>query len=263
MLDHVAIGVRQWSDAYERFILELGGRWTRGGATGGFAPYQLGFGDCLQLEFMAPLAADGFMRRFLARRGPAPHHITFKVKSIQTAKAELERLGFETFGGGRPDLPMWREAFVHPKQTGLGTLVQIVETDDEFLAEAVDGRGRPKDLPDPPVEPRPIALFGLTVADVGRAHDLLALALEGSVVEKGDDWFLLTWGPGRSILVRLPSATPGGQRLWAQAPSDGVAFVVFGPGDLTAAALQTRADELIRMPDHAETALPVWLVGRV
>jgi hypothetical protein len=191
-LDHLALGVRQWSDGYERFIMELGGRWVRGGPAGDVAPYQLGFGDCMQLEFVAPLAPGGAMERFLERRGPAPHHITFKVASLEAGIAEFRRFGFETFGG-RPDLPMWREAFVHPKHTGLGTLVQIVEADDEFI-------------------------------------------------------------------VRESTAAPGGQQLWAHAPSEGAAFLVFGPGDLTASALEARACDLVPMPHHAATAIPMWLL---
>ena len=44
MLDHLAIGVRQWSDADDRFVHRFGGRWAIGGPSGSFAPFQLDYG---------------------------------------------------------------------------------------------------------------------------------------------------------------------------------------------------------------------------
>jgi methylmalonyl-CoA/ethylmalonyl-CoA epimerase len=69
-LDHLAIGVEHWPDAYPRFVADLGGRWSHGGDAGGYAPCQLSYGDGMRLELIAPSSADGFMRRFLERSGP-------------------------------------------------------------------------------------------------------------------------------------------------------------------------------------------------
>ncbi|GAA0998151.1 hypothetical protein GCM10009555_096960 [Acrocarpospora macrocephala] len=258
VLDHLAIGVRKWSDAYERFVRELGGRWGYGGPAGDFAPYQLVFGAGMRLEFISPHAPDGFMWRFMERHGPSAHHVTFKVSSLDTTRRELSRLGFEAFGG-RPDIPVWREAFVHPKHSGIGTLVQIVESDEESIARHAEV-GRPADFPAAGVEPREVAWFGLTASDLGRAEDLLVKALHGTISEEGDGWFFATWGHGRSILVRRPAATPGSTRLWAQVPTEGVGFVIFGPGDLTVSSLCTLADGLVRMPPQQATGVPVWLI---
>jgi Glyoxalase/Bleomycin resistance protein/Dioxygenase superfamily len=257
-LDHLAIGVRKWSDAYPRFVRELGGRWGYGGPAGDFAPYQLVFGRGMKLEFISPHHPDGFMQRFMERRGPSPHHVTFKVFSIEAAVDELSRLGFEPFAG-RPDIPAWREAFVHPKQSGLGTLLQIVQSDEEVLS-GHEGTGRPADFPAAVAEPREVAWFGLTVADLGRARDLLVGPLHGTVPEEGDGWFFVTWGHGRSILVRSPGAEPASARLWAGVPDEGVGFVLFGPGDLTASSLGALAGGLVRMPHQRAIGVLVWLV---
>lgn len=261
-MDHVAIGLERWSDAYDRFIRDLGGRYERGGPAGDFAPYQLGFGDCMLVEFIAPDQPGGFMERFLERNGPSAHHITFKVPSIEDTIETLQRHGYETFGG-RPDMAVFREAFVHPKLTGLGTLLQIIEVDEQVLSgEQSRTFGRPADLPDPTGPARTVALFGLTVTDLARARELFEDALRGAVLEDGADWFLVNWGPGRGIVVRRATVTPGGEHLWPQNRPQGVEFLLFGPGDLTVSDLSAQADELIQLPHDARIGVPVWLFER-
>ncbi|GAB2829004.1 hypothetical protein GCM10022221_29330 [Actinocorallia aurea] len=258
LLDHLAIGVRRWSDAYARFATELGGRWDHGGEAAEYAPFQLGYGTGMRLEFIAPAEERGFMDRFLARRGPAPHHLTFKVPSMDETAEELVRLKFPTFGG-HPDLPGRREAFVHPKDAALGTLVQIIETDDSLL-ETHGITDAPADFPVAAPPARAVSLIGLTAADLDRAHDLLGRALLGDVVEDGEGWFFVTWGRGRALLVRDASAAPCAPALWRDASAEGVAFALFGPDDLTASALAAREGDLARLPADPGTALPVWLL---
>jgi hypothetical protein len=255
-LDHVAIGVRQWSNAYDRFVHELGGSWVIGGPGGEFAPFQLSYGVGMQLEFIAPRKSGGFMDRFLDRHGPSAHHVTFQVPSLPATVRELSRFGLDTFHD-RPDLPMFRELFVHPKHTGLGTLLQLVEKDEAYLSP---GLNRPADFPTPRNEPRELALFGLTVPDLARTSDLLGTILAGTIADKGDGWFFITWGPGRSILVRDPDTAPCDSRLWSAAPAAGVGFILFAPSATTASELGRRNDDLKKMPPHAATGIPVWLL---
>lgn len=258
ILDHLAIGVRRWSDAYDRFVHDLGGTWAYGGPSGDFSPYQLSFGLGMKLEFISPHAPDGFMQSFMERHGPSPHHVTFKVKSLDATIGELHRHGFDSFGG-RPDLDVYREAFVHPKLSGIGTLLQITETDTEFIERAARLAGAPDGFPVPGREASEVALFGLTAPDLARARDLLEQVLGGTVQEEGAGWFFITWRPGQSIIVRAPTAAPGTGRLWGEAPAEGVAFVLFGPPDLTPAYLEQIADRLTKLPHQQQTGIPVWL----
>ncbi len=255
MLDHLAIGVRQWSDAYDRFVHRFGGRWAIGGPSGSFAPFQLDYGTGMNLEFIAPAQSGGFMDRFLEQRGPSPHHITFKVPSMNDTVAQLSRLGLDAFGD-RPDLPVFREMFIHPKQTGLGTLLQLIELDADAIS-GFDG-GRPPGFPDPSGPAAWPLMFGLSVSDLPRANELFESILRGTVTDKAEGWFLVTWGPGRTILVRRPGVTPGGDRLWAGAPTDGVCFVLFGSSHHTTPELSRGPVPATRLPHDPGTGIPVW-----
>ncbi|MFW0787863.1 VOC family protein [Gordonia sp. CPCC 206044] len=259
-LDHLAVGVRSWRDAYPRFVSELGGRWAYGGSPGGYAPYQLAFGDGLRLEFISPGRPDGFLDRFLQRRGPSAHHLTFKVPDLDEAVRDLTRLGFGTFGDSRAR-EIWMDTFVHPRDSGIGTLVQVARADDEAMVADTDLTSSPAGFPSPGRQPLAPSVIGVTASDLVRAHDLLGRALLGDVIEDGDGWFFATWGTGRSMLVREPSAFPCGDRLWSGLDDPGVSFVVFADGDPTATTLAAEVGSLVGLPEHPATGVPVWLMG--
>jgi catechol 2,3-dioxygenase-like lactoylglutathione lyase family enzyme len=263
--DHLAVGVRNWPEGFRRFAAELGGQWSHGGDAGEFAPCQLRFPPGINVELIAPgRADDGFMHRFIDRAGPGPHHITFKVGSLDAALEEISALGIGVLDGANRH-PYWREAFLHPKQCGIGTLLQLVQSDDALVlglarTPAPDGfpaGPRPADKP-----ARRVAWVGLTVESVGRARELFTGALHGAVAEDGHGWLRITWGPGRDLLVRSGDAAPGGASLWA-GRDPGVAHVVFGGDQLTVGQLES-GDALVEpMPFDEATAVPVWLAADV
>ncbi|MFD7131127.1 VOC family protein [Streptomyces sp. NPDC059894] len=263
--DHLAIGVQRWEDAYPRFAGELGGRWEISGPAGEYAPLQMSFGKSLRLEFIAPDAPDGFMGRFLDRHGPAPHHITFKVPSLDETTSDLSRLQFDTFGR-RSVHAVWRESFIHPRNTALGTLVQVVEADEEAIRRGSAGTTPPAGFPEPADSAAgpEVALVGVTTPDLRRAHDLLGPGLLGDVLEAGPGWFFATWGSGRSLLVRDASAAPILPALWGGSTDPGVSFLLFGPpdmSDLPVAELPRRARDLRILPHQSATGIDVWLLG--
>jgi methylmalonyl-CoA epimerase len=80
----------------------------------------------LRWEILQPTAAESFVQRFIDQRGPAMHHVTFEVHDFERALAACRHHGAQTFGlrdGGTEDA-RWREAFIHPRDTG-GVLVQF------------------------------------------------------------------------------------------------------------------------------------------
>jgi methylmalonyl-CoA/ethylmalonyl-CoA epimerase len=230
--DHLAVGTRAWADGYPVLVDTLGGRWLYGGDAGEFAPCQLAYRDGMHLEIISPGSArDGFMRRFLDRSGPGPHHLTFIVPALDATEAKLSALGVATFGGRA--MPFWRESFLHPKTAGVGTLIQLAESDQEALHSSrppVPG-GFP---PDPP-EPAGLAWIGLTADSVAFAEVLFGEVLGGAVTDSGAGWRLFSWGPQRRLLVRQPPAEPGAPELW-QVPV-GVAHLAIGPADASPARL--------------------------
>jgi hypothetical protein len=260
IFDHLAVGVRSWQEGFPRFAVELGGQWSHGGDAGEFAPCQLLYPSGIVVELISPGGADdGFMHRFIDRAGPGPHHITFKVPSLDATLGEVSELGIGVFGG-RTRLPYWQEAFLHPKQCGLGTLVQLVQADDATMYSLRGKMPPPDGFPARQLPARSVAWVGLTVESLSRARELFTRVLRGQVAEHGDGWLRISWGPGRDLLVRSPGAVPGDAALW---PGDepGVAHVLFGPsGQLTVRHLDSGATRAEPMPFDEATFVPVWLV---
>ena len=77
-------------------------------------------------EVLQPVGERSFIHRFLERRGPGIHHVTFQVGDWERAIAACEAYGVTTFGGsdGVRDGWGWAETFLHPRQAG-GMLVQL------------------------------------------------------------------------------------------------------------------------------------------
>ncbi len=199
VLDHVAIAVERWDDAWPRYVGELGGAWVSGGESIGFAPGQLRFANGMRVEVLAPHAVEvnDFLRRFLDTSGPGPHHLTFKVPDLAAALTEAEAAGFDPVGVDLRD-PGWKEAFLHPKQAR-GVVVQLAEAYGEWTS------------PPPPGMPPPGAASTLdhvahAVADLDDGLALFAGLLGGREQDRGEDddarWVDLAWpGPGRIRVV--------------------------------------------------------------
>ncbi len=81
----------------------------------------------VEIELMEPVASDGPVARFLAKRGPGIHHICYRVadldQTLERCREEGYRMVDET---PRPGLGGHRIAFVHPKSTG-GILLELTE----------------------------------------------------------------------------------------------------------------------------------------
>jgi hypothetical protein len=261
--DHLAIGVWDWQAGFRRFASELGGEWSHGGDAGEFAPCQLLYHRSINIELIAPGGtADGFMHRFIERAGPGPHHITFKVRSLDAMLEEISALGIGVLDGHTRH-PFWREAFLHPKQCGIGTLLQLVQSDDAIL-ESVHRTPPPDSFPaeldQAEKPPRGVVWVGLTVESLDRARELFIGALQGIVAEQDRGWLRITWGPGRDLLVRSRDAAPGGASLWA-GREQGVAHVLFGRAQLTVKQAESGEAQIQPMPHDEATAIPVWLAA--
>lgn len=256
VFDHLAVGVEAWEDAYSRFVVQLGGEWSHGGDVGEFAPCQLIYGHDMRLEFIAPGGEpDGFMRRFLDRNGPGPHHLTFKVPSLADTLHRLEAEGVGTLGGRQEEY--WKEVFLHPKALGVGTLIQIVEA-GEMLLSGGFRTPPPEGFPTADRKALEIAWIGLTVTSLDTSRMLFRDHLSGRVVAEGAGWHLLSWGVGHNLLVREEGdAAPGGAGLW-RAPGIGVDHVLFGDPALTPADLEGARVQAVRMPDDPAIGVAVF-----
>ncbi|MDZ7678511.1 MAG: VOC family protein [Acidimicrobiales bacterium] len=206
VFDHVAVAVHHWSDGFPTFIEELGGGWCRGGVAVDFAPCQLAFEHGMKVELLEPPAdGGGFVARFLDGRGPGPHHITFKVPELDAFIRGCSELGLELLPD-HIDVPDRREAFVHPKASGLGTLLQAIQADESFDRTTSAPVGFP--IPEGPAHA--LAWVGLSVRDLAAALKLFGRVLGGRVTIDGStdrgSWALVEWEPGRRLLVLGPMA---------------------------------------------------------
>jgi methylmalonyl-CoA/ethylmalonyl-CoA epimerase len=80
-----------------------------------------------EVELVQPTTDTSGMARYMAKRGPGMHHISFAVDNIEEMLAQLKEKGVQlineepTIGAGGTKI-----AFIHPKSTG-GVLVELYE----------------------------------------------------------------------------------------------------------------------------------------
>jgi len=141
VLDHTAVAVHSIKDALRLYRDALGGEYLMGGDSDSWRWLQLRFPGGGKVELLEPLG-EGFLSRFLERRGEGLHHMTFKTGELEAAISHVESLGYELV-----DVDLsgehWREAFMRPSGAH-GTLVQLAWSDAPD--EVVSTRLRPSNL---------------------------------------------------------------------------------------------------------------------
>jgi methylmalonyl-CoA/ethylmalonyl-CoA epimerase len=127
-VDHVAIAVRSVAAARPLFVDSLGGEFLFAGENKaqGFRWAQFRFPHGGKVELVTPSDGEGFVQRFLDRRGEGVHHITFKVPDIVRSIEHLEKQGVPLVNVSTTH-PSWKEAFIHPKDAH-GVLIQLAQS---------------------------------------------------------------------------------------------------------------------------------------
>ena len=155
----------------------------------------------MRLEVLEPHAVgrSDFLRRFLDRNGPGPHHLTFKVGDLSAALAAADAAGLSPVGVDLRD-PDWKEAFLHPKQAH-GVVVQLAEASGGWTSPP------PQRFPRPRTEaPATLDFVAHAVASIDAARSVFSDLLGGRTSARGENslgrWVELAWpGPGRLRLV--------------------------------------------------------------
>lgn len=245
-LDHVAIAVEDHAHAWPRYRADLSGRWVSGGESAGFAAAQLRYANGMKLEVLQPAQVDAndFLRRFLDRNGPGPHHLTYKVRDIHAAIASAEAAGYRPVNA-QLENPDWKEVFLHPKDAP-GIVVQLAQASGTWESPA------PPDLPSTR-EHEPAALLHVAhaVADLAEGLRLFESLLSGQRLAEGGSedeavrWVEVGWsGPGRVRLVQPTS------------PESPVAAWLDGrPGRVLHLAFATDAEGVVDADDNLGTRL--------
>ena len=201
VLDHVAVAAETWQHAWQRYVSVLGGTWQSGDVSPGFAPCQLRYANGARLEILAPHDPDAnpFLRRFIDRNGPGPHHLTFKVPDLDEAIEAVRHMGIEPVGIDRSE-PSWHEAFLHPAD-GLGIVVQIAQQRGDW------GRPAPADFPRPAQPAATLVRATHAVADLAFGESVFVGLLGGTVSAR------TTSPDGTIVAVDLSWPGPLGLRL--------------------------------------------------
>ncbi|HMF84410.1 MAG TPA: VOC family protein [Acidimicrobiia bacterium] len=235
-LDHVALATRDVRDALVVLVGELGGIVLFGGESVGFRPMQLRLGDAdagMNIELLEPWVPErnDFLERFVARHGPGPHHLTYKVDDLATTLDRVRTAGYQPVNVDLSD-PDWKEAFLHPREAH-GTVVQLAEARGDWgtLAQQIEqvrregAHGHPRWWPDPPPPgDRAAVLRRVVIATPSLTATLgfFAGLLQGDEAAGGEGWVELAWpGGGRVKLEDRPGRPPRVDRLEADVEGDG------------------------------------------
>ena len=126
-LDHIGIAVRSIDQARTFFEGALGAtfRFVKTSRDGGFRFAVFDLND-FTIELIEPIAPDGFLAKYLEKRGEGVHHITMQSPDLKEKVAALEDKGIRIVDKNL-DEPDYREAFISPK-SGCGVLFQLAET---------------------------------------------------------------------------------------------------------------------------------------
>ena len=125
-IDHVSFAVEDIDEVISFFTDVLGaegvkkGNHERDGYK--YATFELG---ASKVELMAPLRDDGFVAKFIERRGEGFNHFTVQVEDIEEVISALEKRGIKIHGEVSRGQG-WKSAFIHPRDA-YGVLIQLLE----------------------------------------------------------------------------------------------------------------------------------------
>lgn len=83
-----------------------------------------------KIEVLEPLHRDGFLYRFLTRRGEGLHHVTMYTPDLAAAIPVLTEAGYTPVDVNL-EHATWKEAFLHPRDTA-GVLLQLAQVPDPY-----------------------------------------------------------------------------------------------------------------------------------
>jgi methylmalonyl-CoA/ethylmalonyl-CoA epimerase len=231
--DHVALAAEDVQPLIDRLVEDFGATQLWGNESSDFRWVLLRVGDGergFNLELLEPGPEDdSFLRRFLDRRGPGAHHLTFKTDDLEGVIGRLEVSGYDVIDLDLRD-PTWREAYLRPSAAH-GTVLQLADSTFvrppliESLRLACEqgpaatlhlalGRGRSVVWWQArPAGARPPAFLErvvLRTPDVDGAARLYGELLDGRETDSGDGWVELGWEKGGGVLRLERTDGPAG-----------------------------------------------------
>ena len=129
-LDHVAFATWDATDHVNMLTGMLGADFVDAGDEphNGFRWLQFAFPMGGKVEIIEPLTRDGFLYRFLTKRGEGMHHMTLYVPDLAVAIEQAQRAGYTPVDVSMQS-EFWKEAFLSPRETH-GVLIQLAQVAD-------------------------------------------------------------------------------------------------------------------------------------
>ena len=125
--DHIGIAVHSIEDARTFFEGTLGAR-LRSIGDDRSGDFRVGLFDLENfcIELLEPINPDGFLAKFLEKRGEGVHHITLQTPNLERRVIEMEEAGVKVVDKHLDD-PGFLDAFISPKSAH-GVLFQLGQT---------------------------------------------------------------------------------------------------------------------------------------
>ena len=125
--DHIGIAVHSIEKARPFFEGVLGAK-VRGIAPDRSGEFRVGIFDLENfcIELLEPINPDGFVAKFLEKRGEGVHHITLQTPDLERKVIKMEAQGVRVVDKHLDD-PSFLDAFISPK-SGHGILFQLGQT---------------------------------------------------------------------------------------------------------------------------------------
>lgn len=126
-VDHIAFAVHNMEEVvafFKKYFPVKENMPRTAGFDGSFEFTDFYIGDT-KIEIIEDINPDGFVKKFLEKRGPGFHHITFYVDDLDALVGKLESDGIRVVDKWTHG--EWKTAFIHPK-SAFGILIQFWET---------------------------------------------------------------------------------------------------------------------------------------
>lgn len=130
-LDHIAIAVENLEQG-RKFFDDLGLEFARNPVTVESEGVRVDFAKVsgsARIELLEPLGKESPVQKFIDKKGPGIHHLSFGVKNLETITSSLIKKGYKfIYEIPRVGADGHLINFVHPKSTG-GILIELAEVE--------------------------------------------------------------------------------------------------------------------------------------
>ena len=125
--DHIGIAVKSIEQA-RKFYEEQLGATLRGIHTHHSGEFKLGIFDLngFCIELLEPIDENGFLAKYIEKRGEGVHHITIQTPKLDETASRLESIGVRVVDKNLDQSTGGVDAFISPKSSH-GVLIQLGE----------------------------------------------------------------------------------------------------------------------------------------